>query len=162
MISFDHHYVDHPVEPVQVLEIGQDAPFLARGSYQQSDLRTIEDTTSFLRNNQNKPYKCRLVYVKSTSLCLLLIIDRSICQRNSRRPLQITKSMLDFLVAGHEIGPSFWAVPSCFYQRSDDLEGVFCLPFTESCSASITGIFTFNPVHIDPIAKLKKQKSLTL
>ncbi|KOS44430.1 hypothetical protein ACN38_g4675 [Penicillium nordicum] len=125
MISFDHHYVDHPVEPVQVLEIGQDAPFLARGSYQQSDLRTIEDTTSFLRNNQNKPYKCRLV---------------SICQRNSRRPLQITKSMLDFLVAGHEIGPSFWAVPSCFYQRSDDLEGVFCLPFTESCSASISEI----------------------
>ncbi|KGO69020.1 hypothetical protein PITC_078450 [Penicillium italicum] len=48
--------------------------------------------------------------------------------------------MLDLLVAGHEIGPSFWAVPSCFYQRSDDLEGVFCLPFTESCSGSIDEI----------------------
>ncbi|KAJ5839581.1 Mg2+ transporter protein CorA-like/Zinc transport protein ZntB [Penicillium rubens] len=48
--------------------------------------------------------------------------------------------MLDLLVAGHEIGPSFWAVPSCFYRRSDDLEGVFCLPFTESCSGSINEI----------------------
>ncbi|KGO36019.1 Mg2+ transporter protein, CorA-like/Zinc transport protein ZntB [Penicillium expansum] len=48
--------------------------------------------------------------------------------------------MLDLLVAGHEIGPSFWAIPSCFYQRSDDLEGVFCLPFTESCSGSINEI----------------------
>ncbi|CAI7603500.1 unnamed protein product [Penicillium glandicola] len=125
MTSFDNYYLDHPVEPVQVFEVGQDAtPFLATGSYQRSDLRTVEDTTSFLKN-QNKPYKCRVV---------------SICQRNSRRQLQITKPMLDLLVAGHQIGPSFWAVPSCFYRRSDDFEGVFCLPFTESCAGSINEI----------------------
>ena len=142
MTSFDHYCVDHPVESVQVFEVGQDAtPFLKRGSYQKSDLLTLEDTESFLKNNQNKPYKCRLVYVKSTPPFLLLIIDSSICQRNSRRPLQITKPMLDLLVDGHGIGPSFWAVPSCFYRRSDDLEGVFCLPFTESCSGSINGTY---------------------
>jgi hypothetical protein len=100
------------------------------------------------------------VCLNRTSLFLLLIIGRSICQRTSRQPLQITKPMLDLLVAGHEIGPSFWAVPSCFYRRSDDLEGVFCLPFTESCSGSING--TFNPVDIDTVAKFKKQKYLTL
>ncbi|KAJ5512548.1 Mg2+ transporter protein CorA-like/Zinc transport protein ZntB [Penicillium fimorum] len=48
--------------------------------------------------------------------------------------------MLDLLVTGHGIGPSFWAVPSCFYRRSDDLEGVYCLPFTETFSGSITEI----------------------
>lgn len=67
MTFFDHYCVDQPVEPVQIFEVGQDAtPLLTRGSYQQSDLRTVEDTASFLKNNQNKPYKCRLVYVEST------------------------------------------------------------------------------------------------
>ena len=67
MTSFDHNCVDHPVEPVQVCELGEDAtPFLTRGACQQSDLRTVEDMASFLRNNQNK-YQCRLVYVKSTA-----------------------------------------------------------------------------------------------
>ncbi|KAJ5165155.1 Mg2+ transporter protein CorA-like/Zinc transport protein ZntB [Penicillium coprophilum] len=126
MTIFDNYCLDRPVEPVQVFEVRQDAtPFLTRGSYQRSDLRTEEDTASFLENNQTNPYKCRVV---------------SICQRNSWRQLQITKPMLDLLVTGHRIGPSFWAVPSCFYRRSDDLEGVFCLPFTESCSDSMTEI----------------------
>ncbi|KAJ5955057.1 hypothetical protein N7501_009336 [Penicillium viridicatum] len=126
MTSFDNYCLDHPVEPVQVFEVGQDTTsFPTRASYQRSDLRTVEDTASFLRNNQNNPYKCRLV---------------SICQRTSRRPLQITKPMLDLLVAGHGIGPSFWGVPSCFYRRTDDFEVVFCLPFTESCSGSVIEI----------------------
>ncbi|CAI7592653.1 unnamed protein product [Penicillium crustosum] len=48
--------------------------------------------------------------------------------------------MLELLVAGHGIGPSFWGVPSCFYRRTDDFEVVFCLPFTESCSGSVIEI----------------------
>jgi hypothetical protein len=63
MTSFDHYCLDHLVEPVQVFEIGEDATsFLPRGSYQRSDLLTVDDTVSFLKNNQ-KPYKCRVVYV---------------------------------------------------------------------------------------------------
>ncbi|KAJ5685591.1 hypothetical protein N7455_010722 [Penicillium solitum] len=126
MTSFDNYCLDDPVEPVQVFEVGQDTTsFPTRASYQRSDLRTVEDTSSFLKNNQNSPYKCRLV---------------SICQRTSRRQLQITKPMLDLLVAEHGIGPSFWGVPSCFYRRTDDFEVVFCLPFTESCSSSVIEI----------------------
>lgn len=66
MTSFDNYCLEHPAEPVQVFEIGQDTTsFPTKASYQRSDLRTVEDTESFLRNNQNNPYKCRLVYVKS-------------------------------------------------------------------------------------------------
>lgn len=64
MTSFDNYCLDDPVEPVQVFEVGQDTTsFPTRASYQRSDLRTVEDTASFLKNNQNNPYKCRLVYV---------------------------------------------------------------------------------------------------
>lgn len=70
---------------------------------------------------------------------LLLKYPRSVCQRNSYRPLQITKSMLDVIVSHHEISESFWDLPSCFYRRSLDVEEVFCIPYTESSSGSVVG-----------------------
>jgi hypothetical protein len=58
-------------------------------------------------------------------------VSSSICQRNSWRPLQITKPMLDKLVQTHAIHAAFWNLPSCFYIRNLDLEEVSCIPYTE-------------------------------
>ncbi|KAJ5370258.1 Mg2+ transporter protein CorA-like/Zinc transport protein ZntB [Penicillium cataractarum] len=44
--------------------------------------------------------------------------------------------MLDAIVAEHKIDSSFWELPSCFYQRSDDIEEVFCVPYTLVRTAS--------------------------
>lgn len=66
-------------------------------------------------------------------------IFRSICQRNSWRPLQVTRPMLDIIAAEHDIGASFWDLPSCFYQRSDGTEVAFCVPYTLVRNGSIIG-----------------------
>lgn len=47
--------------------------------------------------------------------------------------------MLDLVVSHHNIAESFWELPSCFYQRSLDVEEVFCIPYTESHSGSVAG-----------------------
>ena len=47
--------------------------------------------------------------------------------------------MLDAVVAEHDIDPSFWELPSCFYQRSDHFEEVLCVPHTFVRTASVIG-----------------------
>ncbi len=86
------------------------------------------------------------VHVASCSLlssfhCSVVVADvsRSICQRNSWRPLQITRPMLDAVVAEHDIDSSFWELPSCFYQRGDHFEEVLCVPYTLVRTASVIG-----------------------
>jgi hypothetical protein len=47
--------------------------------------------------------------------------------------------MLETIVEVHGIDPSFWELPSCFYQRDDDFEDVFCVPYTMLRKGSIIG-----------------------
>jgi len=70
-----------------------------------------------------------------------LTLRRSICQRNSWRPLQITRSMMDLIHSTHDIDESFWDLPSCFYTRNLDLEEVHCVPYTETRRENVIGIF---------------------
>lgn len=56
--------------------------------------------------------------------------------------------MLDAIVAEHEIDSSFWELPSCFYQRSDDIELVFCVPFTLVRTDSIIGSRPVHKIHV--------------
>ncbi|KAJ5734611.1 Mg2+ transporter protein CorA-like/Zinc transport protein ZntB [Penicillium manginii] len=48
--------------------------------------------------------------------------------------------MLETIVEVHGIDPSFWELPSCFYQRDDDFEDVFCVPYTMLRKGSIIEI----------------------
>lgn len=62
MSSFDRYCVDRVIEPVQILEIGQDATSLpATSSYERSDFSTTEELEEHFQNTPNKPYKCRLM-----------------------------------------------------------------------------------------------------
>ncbi|KAJ6441395.1 corA-like mg2+ transporter protein domain-containing protein [Purpureocillium lavendulum] len=56
----------------------------------------------------------------------------SVCQRNSWRPLQITRPMMTAIVDAHDLSTSFWSLASCFYTRNVDLEEGFCVPLTVS------------------------------
>lgn len=47
--------------------------------------------------------------------------------------------MLEAIVAEYGIDSSFWELPSCFYQRSDDIEEAFCVPYTFIRTASVIG-----------------------
>lgn len=58
--------------------------------------------------------------------------------------------MLDAIVAEHNIDSSFWELPSCFYQRSDDIEEVFCIPYTLVRTASVIGSV---PVFVDYVVE---------
>lgn len=89
--------------------------------------------------------------VGSIHVCLyfrLLILPRSICQRNSWVPLQITKPMLDTIVSKHDLSPRFYELASCFYDRDLGLEATFCLPYTEIRSGPSIGR-SLLPAHQD-------------
>ncbi|KAF5537496.1 zinc transport [Fusarium napiforme] len=62
----------------------------------------------------------------------------SICQRQSWKPLQVTKPMLSFLVDKFKLKPSIWDVASCFYAKDFDVESTLCVPFTQSRNGPIT------------------------
>lgn len=69
----------------------------------------------------------------------LLNFIRSICQKTSWRPLQITRGLLELFVSKNGISDSFWELPSCFYYRNDDVEINYCLPVNVNRRGSLTG-----------------------
>ncbi|EWG54138.1 hypothetical protein FVEG_17252 [Fusarium verticillioides 7600] len=64
----------------------------------------------------------------------------SICQRQSWKPLQVTKSMLSFIVDRFELKSRIWDVASSFYAKDFDVESTFCIPFTVSRDGSIAEV----------------------
>lgn len=56
---------------------------------------------------------------------------RSICQRNSWQPLQLTKPMADAMAAQHHLSSCFWNLLSLFYERGSDKEASSIVPFCE-------------------------------
>lgn len=144
MESLHNCFVDQVIEPVQFVEVAEAPTQSTRHSHQQLHFSTLQELTTHFDHVSDSNYTCRYMFV-ARSVCpvrpqlLLLTFPRSICQRNSWRPLQITKPMLDLIVSKHEISPSFWDLPSCFYTRNLDLEEVFCIPYTESRNDSFIG-----------------------
>lgn len=49
--------------------------------------------------------------------------------------------MLELLSKRHSIEPSFWTLPSCFYNRNLDLEEVFCIPWTWTVNGSRNEVY---------------------
>lgn len=67
---------------------------------------------------------------------------RSICQKTSWAPLQISQQMLEAIVEQHDIDSSFWQLPLSYfdhYKEGLDLEQAFCVPYTEFRSESDVG-----------------------
>lgn len=76
----------------------------------------------------------------SMLLCTVLIAEnRSICQRNSYRPLEITEPMFNRLIKKFDLKASAWDVASCFYDKDFDIESTYCAPFTIHHNGNVTG-----------------------
>ncbi|KAK0631511.1 hypothetical protein B0T14DRAFT_4413 [Immersiella caudata] len=132
MASLNNCFVDRVVEPLVLIDVAsvpvassspqeserQDRPQQPR----RTEAKTLQQLTEHL---QHSNYLCRLI---------------SICQRNSYRPLQISRPMMDSIVSSHEIEESFWELPSCFYTRNLDLEEVHCVSYTETRNGDVVEI----------------------
>lgn len=64
---------------------------------------------------------------------------RSISQRHSWGPLQITEPMLRFLIGRFDLKPLIWDLASSFYARNSEIESHFCMPFTVYQDGPIIG-----------------------
>ncbi|UNI16540.1 hypothetical protein JDV02_002967 [Purpureocillium takamizusanense] len=108
----DRCFVDEVLEHVQVrdLVVGDNPPHIRSESF-----RDEQGLEAYLEDDMNKDYSCRFI---------------SVCQRNSWRPLQITRAMMSAVVNAHDLSPSLWQLASCFYTRNLDLEDAFCVPLT--------------------------------
>ncbi|KAH0439447.1 hypothetical protein CcaCcLH18_02924 [Colletotrichum camelliae] len=116
MASLQQCFVDEVIEPVKLIEVPSSSSHndnTELGVYEFSDLQGL---SSLIEDAQDRDFTYRFI---------------SICQRNSWRPLQITKPMMELLIDGFELGDSLWELASCFYVRNMDVEEVFCMPFTE-------------------------------
>ncbi|KAK0719272.1 hypothetical protein B0H67DRAFT_485871 [Lasiosphaeris hirsuta] len=120
MALLDNCFVESLTEPVRLIDVLRPGP-----GARQLQFSTLPELSSHLEAAQSSSYKCRFI---------------SICQRNSWRPLQITRPMLDLIVSSHGIDPSFWEIPSCFYTRNLDLEEVSCIPYTEMRTGDVIEI----------------------
>ncbi|KAK5653980.1 hypothetical protein OQA88_7656 [Cercophora sp. LCS_1] len=122
MASLENCFVNRVTEPVQWIEVpSASAQPQSQGQQGQAQLRQLQfsnlpELAQHIQNDASG-FSCRFI---------------SVCQRNSWQPLQITKAMMDLVVSSHDIDPSFWDVPSCFYSRSIAVEEVLCIPFTET------------------------------
>ncbi|EXL90144.1 hypothetical protein FOIG_16593 [Fusarium odoratissimum NRRL 54006] len=77
----------------------------------------------------------------SMLLCTVLIAEnRSICQRNSYRPLEITEPMFNHLIKKFDLKASAWDVASCFYDKDFDIESTYCAPFTIHHNGNVTEV----------------------
>ncbi|KAK4086526.1 hypothetical protein Purlil1_9142 [Purpureocillium lilacinum] len=111
--SGDRCLVDEVLEPVQLRDVVVgDTPHIRSQSFR--DAPSLE---AYLEDDTNQDYSCRFI---------------SVCQRNSWRPLQITRAMMSAMINAHDLSPSLWNVASCFYTRNLDLEDAFCVPLTLS------------------------------
>lgn len=129
-------------EPVEILSIGQ-----ASASLQSSnDLKLFFDGASletYLSSSQSQDYSCRFMCVAKPApygLPKLIRKYRSICQRNSWRPLQLTTSMLSQIIDKHGFSSNIRELTSCYYTRNNDLEDSFCTPFKVSADGPWLGI----------------------
>lgn len=142
MVSFDTYSVDQVNQPVRILEVTPVS--LATHSCQETNVSTVNDITAYFENSRDD-FTCRLMSVPRHLHLLrwLLMLRRSICQRSSWSPLQITKPMLDTIASKHGLSSSFWELASCFYDRELGFEENFCLPYSEVRSGSFIGIPSF-------------------
>ncbi|KND92788.1 hypothetical protein TOPH_02807 [Tolypocladium ophioglossoides CBS 100239] len=112
----DRCFVDELLEPARFLDIIRVSGDASNQSAVRSQsFSNLESLRTYVENDENDDYSCRFI---------------SICQRNSWRPLQITRPMMSLIVNAHDLSHSFWDLPSCFYTRSLDLEEAYCIPFT--------------------------------
>lgn len=108
---------------------------------------TLEQLNAHLNDGAVGDYTCLAMSVPpplracGAERVLANSCTRSICQRNSWMPLQISRSMLKSIASHYGVNPSFWEVPSCFYRRNMDLEEVVCVPYTQSINESCIGQF---------------------
>lgn len=40
--------------------------------------------------------------------------------------------MIDLIAEKHDLDPSFWDLPSCFYSRNINVEDAFCIPYSQT------------------------------
>ncbi|KAF4903413.1 hypothetical protein CGCVW01_v013140 [Colletotrichum viniferum] len=122
MTSLQQCFVDEVIEPVKLIEV---PPSLAENDNCELSVHEFSDLqglTSYIEDGRERDFTYRFI---------------SICQRNSWRPLQITKPMMELLIDGFELGDSLWELASYFYVRNMDVEEVFCMPFTERRTGSV-------------------------
>ncbi|KAL2867547.1 uncharacterized protein BJX67DRAFT_79635 [Aspergillus lucknowensis] len=112
-------FVNRVAHPLQLIESKPN------GQCNQHEFKTFEALKAHFDDATKREYTCRYI---------------SICQRNSHRPLEVTKSMLDLIVEEHRLSDAFWDLTSCFYDRHEGVEEAFCLPCTESHDGETTEI----------------------
>ena len=147
--------VDKPlIEPVVVIDVvashqpGQQAQ---NHTSIQSEFKDNATLSTHLNSPSNKNYASRYMCVSNIPewmnaclvYCSILTRRRSICQRNSFQPLQITREMLQTIIDSHEIadGDALWDLSSVFYTRNLKTEMVFCIPFTQTEDGDFIGMY---------------------
>lgn len=116
MTSLQQCFVDEAIEPVKLIEVPPSSAENYKSDLAIHEFLDPQSLSSYMEDGRNRDFTYRFI---------------SICQRNSWRPLQITKSMMEQLIDGFELGDLLWELASCFYVRNMDVEEVFCMPFTE-------------------------------
>ncbi|KAI0909263.1 hypothetical protein F4823DRAFT_625011 [Ustulina deusta] len=101
-------FSDDFIEPMQIIDIPREKLF-------SESCVSLNDLELGL-----KPPNCGRIDVRFISAC----------QRNSWRPLQITRSMFKFIIDHHGLNESAYELSSCFYTRSLDLEDAYCAPLS--------------------------------
>ncbi|KAJ3955136.1 hypothetical protein N0V92_008346 [Colletotrichum tropicale] len=124
MTSLQQCFVDEAIEPVKLIEVPPSSAENDKSDLAVHEFLDLQSLSSYMEDGRNRDFTYRFI---------------SICQRNSWRPLQITKSMMELLIDGFELGDFIWELASCFYVRNMDVEEVFCMPFTERRAGPIVG-----------------------
>ncbi|KAI1476967.1 hypothetical protein F4774DRAFT_220111 [Daldinia eschscholtzii] len=127
-------FVSHVVAPIELIEVFP--PNQPDGEQSPRRVSTAQEIEDCLNDNEPSDYSHRHL---------------SICQRTSWSSLQITGGLLELFVSKHNVGDSFWDLPSCFYHRNDDVEINFCLPVTiNRTDSSIEIYYTIRYPELKP------------
>jgi hypothetical protein len=150
-------FVDEVTESVRVISTGLGRSDKEGCAAEVHQFSTLDQIKSHFSRNEDHDYPWNFVYVSPSSVSFmhdkawLNKRNRSICQRNSWEPLEITKPMFSFLAETFNLNSSVWDLSSCFYAKDIDIESTFCIPFTLSKTGSVTELsYTFRYPEFKP------------
>ena len=126
-------FVESVIEPIHLVDVRtnvKQTPGLG-SSCHVSQFTDHEEMRTYFKNPETQDYLVRFMYGVSAMPRggPLMSVDRSINQRNSWAPLQITSAMANEISSQHGLSPAFTCLMSCFYQRNIDVEESLVAPF---------------------------------
>ncbi|RGP76505.1 zinc transport [Fusarium sporotrichioides] len=150
-------FVNEVTESVRVISTGPRQPDKEGCAAEVHQFSTLNQIRSHFSRNEDHDYPWNFVYVSPSSVSFMHAKawlnkrNRSICQRNSWEPLEITKPMFSFLAETFNLNSSVWDLSSCFYAKDIDIESTFCIPFALSKNGSVTELsYTFRYPEFKP------------